>query len=149
STAPIAKTSHLRDWKCRQHNNPSQHLNQILTLLEKGLCWRVGLGSQISIRRDAWIPGSVDFKKQTETEDEIVQFILGYVNELDELNRRLLVRRVVGEQWRPPEVSKVKINFDATFHKQTFAVEALVFAQTTQFGLDLGIERVVIEGDSL
>ncbi|MBA0846780.1 hypothetical protein Goshw_007215, partial [Gossypium schwendimanii] len=102
-----------------------------------------------------------------------------YVNELDELNRRLLVRRVVGEQWRPPKVSKVKINFDATFHKQSkklcsgimvkdsngqllnfkiclnkyiptaFTVKALVFAQTIQFGLDLGIERVVIEEDSL
>ncbi|MBA0729128.1 hypothetical protein Golax_025802, partial [Gossypium laxum] len=95
------------------------------------------------------------------------------------VNSKIPGQRIEEERWRPPDLSEVKINFEATFDKQTnksstsivcrdlegvilgsktvvniriptpFAAEVLACLQPIQTRLELGFRQVVIEGDTL
>ncbi|MBA0763497.1 hypothetical protein Gotri_012931 [Gossypium trilobum] len=92
-------------------------------------------------------------QEQNQMGDDTMHFILRFIHELDGLNQRLPARRVVGEQWRPPETVEGQVLhfkvFINTNIPTAFAAEALSCLQETEFGIDLGLERVMIEGDSL
>ncbi|MBA0568547.1 hypothetical protein Golob_006038, partial [Gossypium lobatum] len=102
-----------------------------------------------------------------------------FLNEIDEIAKKLPVTKVGCQRCRPPEVTFIKINFDAAFQATTsisysgiivrngrsrilsmravknenipspFASEALACLQSLKVGRDLGLREVVVEGDSL
>lgn len=49
---------------------------------------------------------------------ETIQFTKAYLSDWDRVNNKILKQRIEEEQWRPPNFSKVKINFDTAFEKQ-------------------------------
>ncbi|MBA0739505.1 hypothetical protein Gogos_012770 [Gossypium gossypioides] len=109
----------------------------------------------------------------------IVSMISSYVAKLNEIVKKLPVVKVCLERWRPPYETFVKIDFGAAFHVlssnscsgiiiregrsktiaekvtvngnivSVFAAEALACLQALSLGVDLGFQRVVVEGDSL
>ncbi|KAK5812674.1 hypothetical protein PVK06_028112 [Gossypium arboreum] len=118
-------------------------------------------------------------ERKMQTSANLTHFIIDYLRELDGVNKRLPISKLVNESWRPPEDINVKINFDAAFDKQhkrsctvivirnssgqvlktkvhnnrhipsTFAAEALVCVQAVRFGAESGFLRVEVEGDKL
>ncbi|MBA0747625.1 hypothetical protein Gogos_004526, partial [Gossypium gossypioides] len=85
---------------------------------------------------------------------DIACFITSYIQELEELTKRLPGRRVVGERWRSPEEDSSGRVLNFTMHLNehiptSFAVEAIACVQAIQLGLDLGIVKAEIEGDAL
>ncbi|MBA0750864.1 hypothetical protein Gogos_002246 [Gossypium gossypioides] len=96
-----------------------------------------------------------------------------------QVHERKIRQNIDTTRWRPPERSFVKINFDATFQghllksclrlegrdsegqivgmrmilndhvPSSFAGEVIACLQGVQMGLDLGFQRVILEGDSL
>lgn len=110
---------------------------------------------------------------------EMVTFILYYIKEIDKSEECKHTSIIHQSQWQPLRYDVVKINFDANFdvrnyrsesgvvarnqsrrvlastaiiHEQVasaFAAKAIACIETLRLGLDLGIDRVMFEGDSL
>lgn len=87
-------------------------------------------------------------------------------------------QRIEEEWWRPPKPSEIKINFDGAFYRQTsksgtviiskdsegkilncttvvnnriptlFVTKALPYLQAVKTSLDMGLQKVVVEGDA-
>ncbi|XP_052484349.1 uncharacterized protein LOC128039806 [Gossypium raimondii] len=113
------------------------------------------------------------------TKQNSIAKILSMVDELRVLNEKLPVVKAVGSDcWRPPQVSWVKLNFDAAYKSQTksscsgfiirnergkvigsgvthhgnildaFLAEAIACFQRLLFAKETGFTKVEVEGDS-
>ncbi|MBA0753022.1 hypothetical protein Gogos_021977 [Gossypium gossypioides] len=96
------------------------------------------------------------------TSIELVFFIRSYMGGLSVLVMPGTVPRVLRTaRWHPPTAPLVKANFDASYRGgshssclgmvvlSAFAAEALALLSVLEFARDLGLARVVFEGDSL
>ncbi|MBA0767451.1 hypothetical protein Gotri_016332 [Gossypium trilobum] len=96
------------------------------------------------------------------TSIKLVSFIRSYMGGLSVLAMPGTVPRVLRTAcWHPPSAPLVKANFDAAYRRgshsscsgmvvsSAFAAEALALLSALEFARDLGLARVVFEGDSV
>ncbi|MFQ6626288.1 hypothetical protein Gotur_005883 [Gossypium turneri] len=72
-------------------------------ILAKGLCWKVGMGTNISINDDAWILDAVNFRLSTAT-NSMRDF---KVNELIDSNNRLWKRELINITFTEEDVARI------------------------------------------
>ncbi|MBA0735145.1 hypothetical protein Gogos_019020 [Gossypium gossypioides] len=129
-------------------------------LLEKGVCWRVGLGDQIAVWTDAWIPGVVDHKVQTLANVQSIQLVSDLIDQLTNCWKEDVNFAVAFNQQRKESCSGLVIRNEEgqiikakvcqnKYVSNVFAAEALACVQAIQFGTESGFLRVKIEGDAL
>ncbi|KAH1038730.1 hypothetical protein J1N35_040473 [Gossypium stocksii] len=124
--------------------------------------------------RNSWM-----HEEQRRSGTETANFILRYMQELKDTKNKDLALNQEPELWRPPKQGFFKINFDAAFdsirHKScsgiiirnfrgeiiaskttvhtnifsSFAAEANACLQAVREGRNMGLNHVIIEGDSL
>ncbi|KAG8499231.1 hypothetical protein CXB51_005735 [Gossypium anomalum] len=141
---------------------------------EKGCCTFVCANWAIWSNRNQWVHGG---HKRTGT--ETAQFVMQYLQELQDMERKYDAKYSTLDSWKAPESGFLKINFDAAFDKgkniscsgvivknfkgdvlasksvihdnisSGFAAEALACLQAVIVGKELGIKYVIFEGDSL
>lgn len=105
------------------------------------------------------------------TSREISDFVLHYLNELDGLDNRKRTKGLDRRKWEPPKGEWVKVNFDArqshfqiwfrnsgsglrrsSVHEYVsiaFAAEALATLAAVKTGLEIGLQHVILESNSL
>ncbi|MBA0738506.1 hypothetical protein Gogos_011845 [Gossypium gossypioides] len=102
-------------------------------LLQTDMSWRVGSSTNISIWKNAWVPGSVDYKiysyvrnqiidKVSElTEPRLRQWREDYITNIFSIedSTRLSIKRVESKRWKPPKPPSLKISFDAALQSYT------------------------------
>ncbi|MBA0662403.1 hypothetical protein Goklo_006533, partial [Gossypium klotzschianum] len=94
-------------------------------------------------------------------EDVLVKFVQAYLSDLDRVNSKIPGQRIEEERWRPRDLFAVKINFKATFDKETNKSSTCIVCRDSE-GVILGSKtvvniriptpfaaEVVIEGDTL
>lgn len=112
---------------------PSYNWRSICTakgLLFNGLCWRVGLGDQISIRNDAWLLGSHGHR----IEDSVNDDSLILVSNLTNLQNREWNRELAQNTISNVEVMKIlKISLSLEVHDDIRVSEEFMFKTRNKF----------------
>ncbi|KAA3456919.1 reverse transcriptase [Gossypium australe] len=118
-------------------------------------------------------------EKSNRSSQNIVRFILSYIQEQDVVRINTARNSNIKFKWRHPPASSFKINFDGAFDERNgastsgvvvrdssgqvlkssaeihggvstaFATEAIACCRATQIALEMGEEEIIIEGDSL
>ncbi|KAG8479729.1 hypothetical protein CXB51_029529 [Gossypium anomalum] len=85
------------------NNQDSLVTHAVKSILEKGTCWRVGTGTNISINDDAWIPNAVNFRLSL-----VVNTIQdSKVNELIDSNERIWKRELINNTFSKEDAGKI------------------------------------------
>ncbi|KAA3473632.1 reverse transcriptase [Gossypium australe] len=67
-------------------------------VLRKGLIWRVGIGNNISVNCDAWIPNGVNFRLSSEVESMHDQFVSTLIDDNERIWKEDLIEDTFAEE---------------------------------------------------
>ncbi|KAA3476753.1 reverse transcriptase [Gossypium australe] len=110
-------------------------------ILEKGLCWRVGTGLNISINDDAWISDAVNFRLST-----VINSIHDFkVNELIDSNARLWKMELIKNTFSEDDAGRIlRIPLTRTPHDD-FLIWGATLRVNSQYALPINNYKVLMK----